>query len=106
MIKRCLSLSLLLWLSAAFADESPQGFLWYNLPKPEVVQKASKPRGIPFSQLSFTERDKVLHFYTIEALHRARQTKSMEDMRAFVALQHYWLQESSRFRNLFQKTIV
>jgi conjugal transfer pilus assembly protein TraF len=42
----------------------------------------------------------------MEALHRARQTKSMEDMRQFLALQDYWMKESSRFRNLFHKTML
>ena len=106
MIKRFLALSLLLATTVAFSDEAPIGFLWYNTPKPPVTQKEKKPQGVPFSQLSYTQRDKVLHFYTMEAMHRARQTKSMEDMRKFLALQDYWLQESSRFRNLFQKTML
>ena len=106
MIKGFLKFTLIFLPVLAYADETPKGFLWYNLPHAEIVQKKPKQKGVPFSQLSFTERDKVLHFYTMEALHRARQTNSMEDMRAFVALQHYWLQESSRFRNLFQKTML
>lgn len=106
MIKYGLSFVLTLMCMVVMADPSPKGFLWYNLPKPQAVQKASKTRGIAFNQLSFTERDKVLHFYTMEALHRARQTKSMQDMRTYLALQDYWLQESSRFRNLFQKTML
>lgn len=106
MIKYGLSLVLTLTCIVVMADSSPKGFLWYNLSKPQDVQKSSKLRGVPFSQLSFTERDKVLHFYTMEALHRARQTKSMQDMRIYLALQDYWLQESSNFRNLFQKTML
>ena len=42
----------------------------------------------------------------MEALHRAHQTKSINDMRAFIALQDYWLKESSHFKNLFQKTML
>lgn len=90
----------------ALASPAPVGFLWYNTPKPLSAPKKEKPKGIPFNQLSYTQRDKVLHFYTMEALHRARQTKSMEDMRQFLALQDYWMKESSRFRNLFHKTML
>lgn len=90
----------------AAADEAPIGFLWYNTPRPPVAQREQKPQGVPFNQMSYTDRDKVLHFYTMEALHRARQTKSMDDMRQFLALQDYWMKESSRFRNLFHKTML
>lgn len=86
--------------------ENPPGFLWYNLEKTKETKKSSKPRGTPFNQLSFTDQDAVLRFYTMEALHRARHTKKVEDMRAFLSLQHYWLQESSRFKALFQKTML
>ncbi len=102
--------SILLIFSTAHAQKNhePVGFLWYNLPKPALVQKKQtlKTKGVPFNQLSYTQRDKVLHFYTMEALHRARQTKSMDDMRQFLALQDYWMKESSRFRNLFHKTML
>lgn len=106
MIKPIFSIALMLATTFAHSNEAPIGFLWYNTPKPSDVQQHKKQQGVPFSQLSYTQRDKVLHFYTMEAMHRARQTKSMEDMRQFLALQDYWLQESSRFRNLFQKTML
>ncbi len=99
-------MALILVATLAFSDEAPIGFLWYNTPKPPAADKKQKPQGVLFSQLSYTQRDKVLHFYTMEAMHRARQTKSMQDMREFLALQDYWLKESSRFRNLFQKTML
>jgi conjugal transfer pilus assembly protein TraF len=86
--------------------EKPIGFLWYNVVPEKMLQKKAKPKGIPFQQLSFTERDAVLHFYTMEALHKARQTKKVEDMRVFLSIQDYWLKESSRFRDLFQKTML
>ena len=106
MIKWFAGLTLILVTTIVFSDEAPIGFLWYNAPKAPVTEKEQKPQGVSFSQLSYTQRDKVLHFYTMEALHRARQTKSMEDMREFLALQHYWMQESSRFQNLFHKTML
>ena len=106
MIKRMLSGALFIITTCAMANPKPIGFLWYNEPHAPVIQKEKKPRGTPFNQLSYTKRDRVLHFYTMEALHRARQTKSMEDMRQFLALQNYWLKESSRFQNLFQKTML
>ena len=106
MIKWIYSAVLIGCTAQAFATSEPVGFLWYNTPKPLVAPKKEKPKGIPFNQLSYTQRDKVLHFYTMEALHRARQTKSMEDMRQFLALQDYWMNESSRFRSLFHKTML
>lgn len=106
MIKWVFSTILIFSTTTALATQEPVGFLWYNTPKPLSTPKKEEPKGIPFNQLSYTQRDKVLHFYTMEALHRARQTKSMEDMREFLALQDYWMKESSRFRNLFHKTML
>jgi conjugal transfer pilus assembly protein TraF len=86
--------------------EKPLGFLWYNLESDKKEKLASRPKGLPFNQLSFTERDAVLRFYTMEALHKARHTKKVEDMRVFLSLQDYWLKESSRFKSLFQQTML
>jgi conjugal transfer pilus assembly protein TraF len=91
--------------SVGSVAEKPVGFLWYNVEK-EKKESVPKPKGIPFNRLSYTERDSVLQFYTMEALHRARQTKSVKDMRVFLSLQDYWLKESTRFRDLFQKTML
>lgn len=100
----CLLLSL---CSLCAVAEKPVGFLWYNMPQEarKETQKQQK-QGVPFSKLSYTQRDAVLHFYTMEALHRARQTKTMEDMRTYLALQDYWMKESSRFSRLFQNTLL
>lgn len=106
MIKALIVTLLGLQILTSYASERPVGFLWYNLPVNAKVQKESRPQGKPFNQLSFSERDAVLHFYTMEALHKARQTKKVEDMRAFLSLQDYWLAESSRFKALFQKTLL
>jgi conjugal transfer pilus assembly protein TraF len=86
--------------------EKPAGFLWYNLEKDKKNLRQIEPRGKLFSKLSFTERDAVLHFYTMEALHKARHSKKVEDMRIFLNLQHYWLEESTKFKRLFQKTML
>lgn len=101
--------SLVLSLQAmadVFSDKKPHGFLWYDLPRDTDKSSATQSRGIPFSQLSYTTRDKVLHFYTMEALHKSRQTKSLEDVRTFLVLQDYWMKESSQFSSLFQKALV
>src|SRR5271167_4705224 len=98
-----LFLVLILFHSSSLLADKPAGFLWYDIEK-EAKEK-QKP-GIAFNQLSFTDRDAVLRFYTMEALHKARNTKKVEDMRAFLSLQDYWLQESSRFKRLFQKTML
>ena len=109
--KRIVILFYLFLSTALYSSEVPVGFLWYNLPiinnikkSPQATQKNKK--SIPFNQLSYTDRDKVLRFYTLEALHKARYTKSMKDMRIFLALQDYWLRESSRFSTLFQQTLL
>lgn len=86
-------------------NQRPPGFLWYNLPKKPEAQVTTQ-HGIPFSSLSYTQRDEVLHFYTMEALHKARQTKSVEDMHRFIVLQDYWMKESSQFSQVFQKTLI
>lgn len=102
MIKMIL-LVLLLLNGVAFADK-PVGFLWYTKENKRVEKK--KPAGIDFKSLSYTDRDAVLRFYTMEALHKARYTKKVEDMRVFLSLQDYWLKESSRFKSLFQQTML
>jgi conjugal transfer pilus assembly protein TraF len=106
MIRCCTMLLLSFFLphpamADVFADKKPHGFLWYDL-----VREAEPSSGVPFSQLSYTTRDKVLHFYTIEALHKARQTKSLDDVRTFLMLQDYWMKESSHFSQLFQKALL
>ena len=73
----------------AFDKNQPAGFLWYNLPNDEKPKKVEKK--IPFSSLSWQQKDKVLHYYTMEALHRARATHDVKDMERFLAIQHYWL---------------
>ena len=102
MIKRLVLVSTLL-LSSALHAEPPPGFLWYNVPKPEQPQKK---QGVPFSQLSFTDRDAVLNFYTMEALHKVRFTHRVEDERAYLALQHYWLNEASVHGQVNQETLL
>lgn len=103
---RCVFILLCLMVSNQVLGKKPVGALWYNLPKEIIEDEEPKQKGIPFNQLSYTERDAVLRYYTMEALHKARQTKSVKDMRTFLALQDYWLKESSRFKRLFQKTLM
>ncbi|HAU1150818.1 TPA: type-F conjugative transfer system pilin assembly protein TraF [Legionella pneumophila] len=102
---RLLLIMLLCFNGQVFANK-PAGFLWYNIEKVKKVVPKPKLRGTPFSRLSYTERDAVLRFYTMEALHKARHTKKVEDMRVFLSLQDYWLKESSRFKSLFQQTML
>ncbi|HHI9467510.1 TPA: type-F conjugative transfer system pilin assembly protein TraF [Legionella anisa] len=105
MIKLLLMVFMLINSLEALA-EKPIGFLWYTTDKEQKKNTKPQPRGIPFNRLSFSERDAVLRFYTMEALHKARHTKSVADMRVFLSLQDYWLSESTRFKNLFQKTLL
>lgn len=106
MIKYLLLMCLLAMSTLALAEEKPAGFLWYNLPKEAIKKPVVKPSGTPFSHLSYTDKDAVLRFYTMEALHRARHTKTVKDMRVFLSLQDYWLKESSDFSQTFQKTML
>jgi len=82
---------------------SPPGFLWYNVPKPQITPKK---QGVPFKSLSYTDRDAVLKFYTMEALHKVRFTHSLEDERVFLAMQDYWLREASTHGKLNQKALL
>lgn len=102
---RAILMVLLLLNGVVFADK-PVGFLWYTKEKENKSVEKKKPAGIDFKSLSYTERDAVLRFYTMEALHKARYTKKVEDMRVFLSLQDYWLKESSRFKSLFQQTML
>ncbi|STX55686.1 conjugal pilus assembly protein TraF [Legionella beliardensis] len=106
MIKILLLLCLFMTQAWAAAEKEPAGFLWYNIEKERKEIDKTKPLSIPFERLSYTERDAVLRFYTMEALHKARYTKKVEDMRIFLGLQDYWLKESSRFKALFQQTML
>lgn len=99
-------LAALLFLNGVVFAEKPVGFLWYTKEKEAKKVEKKAPPGTSFKSLSYTERDAVLRFYTMEALHKARYTKKVEDMRVFLSLQDYWLKESSRFKSLFQQTML
>ena len=101
MISKVLIFAFSLFSMSVYA-EKPAGFLWYNLPKEEALQKP----GTSFSQLSYTDKDAVLRFYTMEALHKVRFTHKLEDERVFLALQDYWLREASIHGALNQKALL
>lgn len=102
MINKVTIFLLSFFVSVAFA-EKPVGFLWYNLSR-EVAP--NQPKGIPFNQLSYTDRDAVLRFYTMEALHKVRFTHQLEDERVFLTLQDYWLKEAAIHGALNQKALL
>lgn len=91
--------------SFALNAERPAGFLWYNVPKAQEIKPAKK-NSVPFNQLSYTDRDAVLQFYTMEALHKVRFTHSVEDERTFLALQDYWLREATLHGQINQETLL
>jgi len=106
MIKKLLCLSFCLMMGVAQA-KTPPGFLWYNLPKIPAKQKpALRPGSVPFSQLSYTDKDAVLNFYTMEALHKVRHTHSIEDEKVFLAMQDYWLKEASLHGRINQLALL
>jgi conjugal transfer pilus assembly protein TraF len=101
MRKYCLLSLFFCILNVGYAD-TPAGFLWYNVPAPERVVKP----GVLFHHLSYTDRDAVLRFYTMEALHKVRFTHQVEDERVFLALQDYWLREATHHARLNQETLL
>lgn len=101
MIKHLVLISLCV-LSTALMAEKPVGFLWYNIPKP---QKPHQAQGVTFQQLSYTDRDAVLKFYTMEALHKVRFTHKLEDERTFLAMQSFWLREATLHGKLNQEAL-
>lgn len=101
-----LILIMLLICNATVYASKPVGFLWYSIDKEKKSERQPTHRGVSFKSLSYTERDSVLRFYTMEALHKARHSKKVEDMRVFLSLQDYWLKESSRFKSLFEQTLL
>lgn len=103
-MKTIIFLVLLTLSSLARSDDSPHGFLWYS--KPETKNNADLKPKIPLSALDYSDRDKVLHYLTMEALHKAHQTKKIEDMQRYLALQHYWIKESDDFSQLYQKAML
>lgn len=108
MCKYVLVLSLLGLISCVAGAEAPQGFLWYNLPDEQrrAHDLEHKKPGVAFNQLSYTDRDAVLHFYTMEALHKVRFTHQVEDERVFLAFQQYWLEEATRHGRVNQATLL
>lgn len=93
------------WCQAqALESERPAGFLWYNLPKERSPLK--KEKRVPFSSLSWQQKDKVLRYYTMEALHKARISHDVKDMERFLAMQHFWLNEASVFSHNFQYALL
>jgi conjugal transfer pilus assembly protein TraF len=103
MIKRLLFVMMMVLSVCDYAD-NPAGFLWYNVPKPDLKQPTKT--GVAFKTLSYTDRDAVLAFYTMEALHKVRFTHRVEDERAFLVWQQYWLDESRAHGDLNQRTLL
>ena len=97
--------TILYLFSSILQAERPAGFLWYNVPKPQEIVSAQK-NSVPFNKLSYTDRDAVLQFYTMEALHKVRFTHRVEDERAFLALQDYWLREATLHGQINQETLL
>lgn len=105
MIRLLLCLCMIFSWCVAYC-EKPAGFLWYNLPKEDSTHQKPKPRSVPFSKLSYTDKDAVLSFYTMEALHKVRFTHDIEDERVFLALQDFWLKEASLHGRLNQLALI
>jgi conjugal transfer pilus assembly protein TraF len=97
--------TMLCLFSFTLQAEKPSGFLWYNVPKVQEIVPTQK-NSVPFNKLSYTDRDAVLQFYTMEALHKVRFTHSVEDERAFLALQDYWLREATLHGQINQETLL
>jgi conjugal transfer pilus assembly protein TraF len=101
MIKH-LSIIYLCLLSSVLYAGTPVGFLWYNMLKED---KPPKSHGVSFQSLSYTDKDAVLKFYTLEALHKVRFTHKLEDERTFLAWQSFWLREATLHGQLNQMAL-
>ena len=93
-------------ISQGVMAEKPPGFLWYNLPKIEEDQKRPKPKGVPFSQLSFQQQDAVMTYYTREAWHKAMNQLTVDSMRDYIALQDFWSERATKTSRIFEKTML
>lgn len=102
---RCWLFFIVLSISYAGFCEKPAGFLWYSIPKEDKKQE-KRPFGVPFSQLSYSARDRVLAFYTREAWHKAMNHLTVRDMRNYLALQDYWMKRATNTSRIFEKTML
>lgn len=85
--------------------EKPHGFLWYNLPK-EQKKPQKTEKKIAWSKLSYQQRNKVLHYYTMEALNKAITTHKVEDVIEFIELKQYWERQANIFQHNFNIALL
>lgn len=87
--------------------ENTVGYLWYNLPREEIKHKQEeRPSGIAFSKLSYQQKDAVLAYYTKEAWHKAMSEQTVENMKNYIALQHFWTTRATNVSRVFEKTML
>ncbi|MDF7758942.1 type-F conjugative transfer system pilin assembly protein TraF [Kosakonia cowanii] len=114
MMRRSISLLLMLMVLPAFAEEivtpAPPftGWSWYNEPKkapaPPPVQpqpQPQKPRVPDMSNMTAQEQTKVLRQYTMEALSRALLNPTRENTATYLKWQKFWTDRSSLFSQSF-----
>lgn len=91
----------------AAENDFKNGFLWNRLPKENLKDRQSpQKKGVPFERLSYQDRTRVLHYLTMEALHKARFSHDVKDMEKFLQYQRYWLNEASAFQHNFQYALL
>jgi len=56
--------------------------------------------------LNFQQQDKVLAYYTREAWHKAMNNRTVENMKNYLALQHFWTERATMTSRLFEKTML
>ena len=91
---------------AGFNEESPRGFLWYNLPEEEVEPAPQKQKMVAWNKLSYQMRTKVLRYYTMESLHKAIASHDAKDVETFLELQQYWHKQAAIFKHNFQYALL
>lgn len=112
MMRRCISLLLMLIALPAIAEEivTPAapftGWSWYNEPKkapapPPVQPQPQKPRVPDLSKMTAQEQAKVLRQYTMEALNRAILYPTRENTATYLKWQKFWTDRSSMFSQSF-----
>jgi conjugal transfer pilus assembly protein TraF len=97
---------LLLLLPLTTFSQNQHGFLWYEAPQKAKQASQIDTPGTAFSSLSYSEKDKVLKYYTLEALHKVRFTHKVADELRFLKLQDFWLNEASMHAKINQQALI
>lgn len=101
-----LALSAVMPITAISADKAmPKGKLWYNIDEPieEPEQPKPKPQPVVMPELTATERMEVFRQATTEALNRAIEEPTVENINTYRVLQNIASERASNFTWQWQR---